>query len=302
MTPEQRARELLRRVEADKELLKKINKDRDRPEEQRRIRELKKQIKNDEQLLTKVEGEHRKKRLRQRIAANKKLLRPEGILLSDYEQRALTLDLVHACWPQGHHPPAALTTLLKVALELTDAHEIGGWMLYFKDEHGHVQDHRGSARNYDQWLAAIGIEAEYITELASRKAKELHPPKQLPAELKQEELANLERELRAKEGGLEKRELTEKDKKRALDELRSKYWAKRWELEGKGLPLTRAEFKEHVKPMSDYQLEREMQKRFGSEAPSRRTLNDWRKDPEYRACADGEPPEDAWQRLDSYEW
>jgi hypothetical protein len=168
-------------------------------------------------------------------------------VLTDYERRACALDLVHACWPQGHYPSAALTAILKTVLRLSDDHQVGGWMVYFKDEYGHVQDSRGSRRNFCHWLAAAEIESKHITK---------------QSELKEAEL---------------------------------------------GRPMTRKEFREHVKPMSDRLLEKEMKRRFGSEAPSRSTLREWRRNAdfaenrEYRAYAydEGvEPPEGAWLRPD----
>jgi hypothetical protein len=210
------------------------------------------------------------------------------MLLSDYEMRALTLDLVYANWPQGHWPPAALTALLKTVLGLPDDHQVGGWPLYFTDEEGHVQDRRGPKRDYVQWLAAIDIEREYMSKTASDKQKELHPPKQLPAELREQKLAELEREFTEKEAELKREFITKRPelervkeepevKERALaglrrehlvkrDEIRSKYIAKRDEIEGKGLPLTTAEFRAHVKPMPEAELLAALQARFPQSA------------------------------------
>jgi hypothetical protein len=240
-SPEKRAQEVLRKVRADEELLEKTK------SERACAKKLHTEIRASERQLEKAEGKRRTE-LHQNTTAKKKLLRDveskcgEGVF-SEYEQRALTLDLVHACWPNGSRPPAELVILLKKALKLTDNHQVGGWMVYFKDEHGHVQDGRGPKRNLTHWLAAADIEGEYITRQAQLK---------------------------------------------------------------EGRPLNRREFEENIRPMSDRLLEKEMRKRFGSEAPSRRTLRDWRKsDPdsaenrEYRAYAYGEgvdPPDGAWLR------
>ena len=204
-------------------------------------------------------------------------------LLSDYEQRALTLDLVHACWPQGHHPPAALTALLKTMLKLSDDHRIGGWPLNFTDEDGHVRDGRGRSKQdsehdyYAQWLAAISIEQRYITDLVTRKEKELHPPKELAAEDRERALAELESEFDARKAKLKKSKLTRKEEHHALV---SKYWAKREDIEGKGLPLTTAEFREHVAPMlpmSESELLSALQEEFPQSAvPPATTLRGWR--------------------------
>jgi hypothetical protein len=302
-SPAQCAREVLETVRADEELLEKFKPEREQ------AKKLRSEIRASELKLKRAD-EERRSEIRQNIAAKTELLRDveskcEERVFSDYERRALTLDLVHACWPQGHSVPAELDLLLKKALELADTHRVGGWMIYFKDKRGHVADKRGGETNMEHWFAASEIEQRYIAELDDRKRKELHPPKKLSAKLRAEALAKLEREFEAREADLKKSELTPQHRTRALCELRSKYTAKRDDLEGKGLPLTIAEFNEHVKPMSDYALAKEMSKRFGPEAPKRTTLRDWRNNPEYRANAYGdgvEPPEDAFCRLDSYEW
>jgi hypothetical protein len=286
-SPEQRAREVLETVEADEQLLE------DTKPAQEHAKKLRTKIRIKKKKVKEAKGERRTE-LHKEIAAIKEQLEEAEAkcgerVFSDYEQKALTLDLVHACWPQGHSVPAELDLLLKKALLLPDTHNVGGWMLYLKDKAGHVEATPGGQKtNMAHWFAATEIESDYITDLCGRKAKELHPPKQLQPKLRARALAQLEREFRTREVDLEKKsELMPPDRMRALDELRSKYLANRDHLEGRGLPLTTAEFDEHVKPMSKNILAKEMERRFGSDAPKPSTLQDWRKKSEYRAAAYG---------------
>jgi hypothetical protein len=163
-SPEQRTKEVLRKAKADKELLA----------AHKRANELKDKIRADNAELKTASNPENRTKVQREIKDNEEALGtinwpdgrrlPSQRLWSDYEQKALTLDLVYACWPEGYNPSYELVELLKMALGLPKDHEVVFWAEGRKGRHGHFADGRGSNKKQDPdvWQESIDIDTLYF--------------------------------------------------------------------------------------------------------------------------------------------